>query len=272
MHDPRAEQPERFAHFFASFPRASARLLLLTYDGTLAPLQVNRDRATPYPGVRTALNQLLLAGRTRIVIVTGRAAQTVPPLLGLDEPVEVWGSHGAERLLPDGTYLPSLLTPGIHTGLAEGRAWLEGAGLSDHCEEKLGSVAFHWRGLSHDERTQLHQRVELAWGEVARRFGLQIRAFDGGLELRAAGFDKGGVVRTLLPEAGPGAAVAYLGDDLTDEDAFTALEDRGLTVLVRHELRPTVAHAWLQPPDELLVFLTRWHLAAAPTSWVAGGA
>lgn len=66
--------------------------------------------------------------------------------------------------------------------------------------------------------------------------------------------------------------MAYLGDDLSDEGAFIALEGRGLTVLVRHELRPTVTQAWLLPPDELLVFMTRWHLASAPTSWLAGGA
>ena len=54
------------------------------------------------------------------------------------------------------------------------------------------------------------------------------------------------------------APIAYLGDDRTDEDAFRALQGRGLTVLVRQELRPTSAELWLRPPDELMHFLNDW--------------
>jgi trehalose-6-phosphatase len=53
--------------------------------------------------------------------------------------------------------------------------------------------------------------------------------------------------------------VAYLGDDLTDEDAFRALKGKGLSVLVRKESRTTEADCWLKPPDELLDFLKKWH-------------
>ena len=52
--------------------------------------------------------------------------------------------------------------------------------------------------------------------------------------------------------------MAYLGDDLTDEDAFRAVATRGLGILVRQELRKTAAVAWLRPPEELLDFLHRW--------------
>jgi trehalose 6-phosphate phosphatase len=57
---------------------------------------------------------------------------------------------------------------------------------------------------------------------------------------------------------GPDTAVAYLGDDRTDEDAFMALRGRGLAVLVRPDLRATAAEVWIRPPDELLLFLQRW--------------
>jgi trehalose-6-phosphatase len=82
--------------------------------------------------------------------------------------------------------------------------------------------------------------------------------FDGGLEIRVAGPGKGDAVRVILKEAGPGAAVAYLGDDQTDEDAFRALKGNGLTALVRPQSRPTGADVWLQPPHELLQFLQEW--------------
>ena len=56
------------------------------------------------------------------------------------------------------------------------------------------------------------------------------------------------------------------GDDLTDEDAFQALPEGALGVLVREEWRPTEADAWLQPPEGLLDFLDRWLAAEADTA------
>ncbi|MGH9571319.1 MAG: hypothetical protein ACRD4F_16865, partial [Candidatus Angelobacter sp.] len=53
-------------------------------------------------------------------------------------------------------------------------------------------------------------------------------------------------------------AAAYLGDDLTDEDAFQAINGRGLSVLVRPAWRSTTAQAWLRPPGELIQFLNDW--------------
>jgi trehalose-phosphatase len=85
-----------------------------------------------------------------------------------------------------------------------------------------------------------------------------LHEFDGGLELRLPGITKGDVVRTVLDESHDEAVSAYLGDDTTDEDAFEAIAGRGLSVLVRPELRPTKAELWLKPPDELFSFLRRW--------------
>jgi len=70
--------------------------------------------------------------------------------------------------------------------------------------------------------------------------------------------DKRDAVRTILMEVGAGVPVAYLGDDATDEHAFRALGDRGLTVLVRPRQRRTAARVWLKPPEELLEFLSYW--------------
>jgi trehalose-phosphatase len=82
--------------------------------------------------------------------------------------------------------------------------------------------------------------------------------FDGGVELRVPGRDKGTVVNAVLDEIAGTVAAAYLGDDQTDEDAFRALGDRGLKVLVRPEMRASEADLWLEPPDELLNFLDQW--------------
>jgi trehalose-phosphatase len=263
MHVVRAEAEPRLSSFFATLPLARLSLLLLDYDGTLAPFTVERDLAAPYPGVCEALNRIVGTGHTRLVMVTGRAARSLPPLLGLDRPVEVWGSHGAERLRADGTYTPAFTPADARSGLSEAWNWLAQAGYAPQGERKPTALALHWRGLADDEAAALRARAEQAWSAIARRCGLLLRPFDGGVELRAAGFDKGRPVRTLLAEAGPGAAAAFLGDDLTDEHAFAAMRGHGLTALVRPEPRPTVAELWLRPPEELLAFLHRWHQAAS---------
>jgi trehalose-phosphatase len=61
-----------------------------------------------------------------------------------------------------------------------------------------------------------------------------------------------------LSEVSEDSVAAYLGDDVTDEDAFRAIKGRGLSVLVRPEHRETEADVWIRPPDELLEFIGRW--------------
>ena len=75
------------------------------------------------------------------------------------------------------------------------------------------------------------------------------------------GLDKGGAVREIISEAEAGAPVTYLGDDLTDEAAFRAVNEADgphLSVLMRRERRETAADVWLRPPAELRGFLGRW--------------
>jgi trehalose-phosphatase len=248
--------------FFHAVAAAARRALLLDYDGTLAPFRVERDQAVPYPGVRDALGAMIRAGHTRLVVISGRRASDVPALLGLERPPEIWGTHGWERLRADGAYQLDELGVPQARGLAEAAAWAEARLLGGHCERKPASVALHWRGLPPAAAAELRREAMGRWAPLAADAGLALHSFDGGIELRAPGRDKGFAVRTILEEIGEGAALAYLGDDLTDEDAFKALAGCGLGVLVRAEPRPTAATAWLRPPDELLAFLWRWHWTA----------
>lgn len=249
--------------FFAHLARAPRRLLMLDYDGTLAPFQVARDQAVPYPGVPAALNTMMAAGHSRIVIISGRAAADIPPLLALDGPVEIWGSHGAERLRPDGSYHAERLPRSVRDAFARAEEWAVEHHISERFERKPAAVALHWRGLTERARASLQADAEHHWQMLVDQSAAMLHQFDGGLELRAPGFDKDAVVRTLLAEEGEAAAAAFLGDDLTDEDGFVAIAERGLGVLVRAEPRSTYASVWLKPPQELLAFLERWNRAAA---------
>lgn len=244
--------------FFNELADAPGRLLMLDYDGTLAPFRSERDRAVPYEGVRERLRRLVTGSRTRLVIVSGRAIDDLTGLLDLDELPELWGCHGAEQYLPGRGKIAPELPAGVAEGLAAAIAWANSEQLIRYAERKPAGIAFHWRGLPGDIAENLRGKVTSYWTSRASGFGLNLHEFDGGLELRPRGIDKGGTVASALAKLPPGSAAAYLGDDITDEDAFNALEGRGLRVLVCNRARPTAADVHLIPPDELLAFLDRW--------------
>lgn len=244
--------------FWDRLSKAPASALLLDYDGTLAPFQTERDRAFPYAEVVPILNRIIASGRTRVVIISGRPVHELRVLLGSLSKLEVWGAHGLEHLLADGTYLQANIDPQLLSVLEEARRWAVTAGLEALLEIKAGGIAIHWRGLPEAEITRTQALAQQGWTALAQKPGLKLLLFDGGLELRAARPNKGDAVATTLKESHADSSIAFLGDDLTDEDAFGALEGRGLSVLVRPEYRATRATVWLQPPHELISFLEEW--------------
>ena len=262
MRQPKSVLSRLDEQFFEKLVRAKARVLMLDYDGTLAPFRVEPAKALPYAGVRQTLCDILLAGRTRLIIVSGRALNDLIPLLNMDPLPEIWASHGWERRTVKGCYLLCPVPETAKKGLTLAVRRVEEAGFGPQSEVKPASVALHWRGLSSAAAESLKEWCRVCWGSLVQLHGLKLRDFDGGMELRIAGRDKGTAVGTILAESLPSAVVAYLGDDLTDEDAFFALPTDGLGVLVRRELRPTAAKVWIRPPKELLAFLNRWKLAA----------
>jgi trehalose-phosphatase len=239
-------------------------VLLLDYDGTLAPLARDRRQALPYPRVRSALLTILTAPRaTQIGIVSGRSVADLRRLVRLERVVELWGSHGLERLTVDGCWVgpaPSrdakLFLDALATALAH-------KGLAPVVERKPYGLALHGRGAPQGLFEQARIEVRKRWLTGAAIAGLMPVEFDGGLELRPAGFHKGNVVEKVLEASGPGTAAAYLGDGRTDEDAFTAVSGRGLAVLVGSRPRPTRARAWLRPPEGVVEFLDEWGAACS---------
>jgi trehalose-phosphatase len=245
--------------FFEQAENAPARVLMLDYDGTLAPFQVLPELATPYFGVEALLNDIMAAERSRVVIVTGRPVGDLVPLLNLRRRPELWGAHGWERLLPDGRADNARPGPGARRQLREGaRRARRLACAGARVENKPASVAVHWRGTSSPAAAEIREAVPRLWGPLTTEGSVELQPFECGVELKARGRDKGYAVRAVLSETPGEAAVAYLGDDVADENAFSAVKPRGLAVLVCPELRETTADAWIRPPGGLLAFLRRW--------------
>lgn len=246
----------------ADLARQGRGVLMLDFDGTLAPFRQDPDTVEPWPGVTPLLDAMLAAGHSRIVIVTGRAVTEGFPWLGTAQPLEIWGSHGRERRLPDGSYQVMGISGDALEALVEADTWAgEIEARGGRCERKPGVLAVHWRGLAPAQSGAIRELLHERWRSRGLDAQLQLLDFDGGLELQAPGRHKGDVVDAILAEEPAGIPAAYLGDDRTDENAFMSLRGRGLTVLVRPEFRPTTADCWIRPPEELLEFLAGWHRA-----------
>ncbi|OGA46223.1 MAG: trehalose-phosphatase [Betaproteobacteria bacterium RIFCSPLOWO2_12_FULL_62_58] len=247
--------------FLERIPIVKERVLMLDYNGTLAPFQVRLERASPYPGVTEALRDLMDAGGTRVVIVSGRRAEDLVPLLALVKHPEIWGGHGWERLLPDGRLRVQEPSPAEMRVLEQAMQMAqELLRAGARVERKPGSIALHWRGLPALAVARIQERARASWSTLAQGDALDLLAFDGGIELRAKGCNKQHAIKAVLSETGPDSAIAYLGDDITDEDAFVAVKPRGVAVLVRPQFRETAADVWIRPPRELLAFVRHWRV------------
>jgi trehalose-phosphatase len=243
--------------FFNNLKETLAAVLMLDYDGTLAPFRVEREKAEPYPGIRERLEKLGADEKTRLVIISGRDLDILKKLLNLETFPELWGCHGAERYHPrDGYRL--ILPDNTGQGLKEIRAWADDSGMSAHLEIKPAGCAFHWRGLAGDLISEIKTKIINSWQHNLEKFGLTFHNFDGGIELRPANISKGTAVNEIIAGTDDESAIAYLGDDLTDEDAFKNLGEKALKVLVRDQPRPTAADIRITPPEELIEFLDRW--------------
>jgi trehalose 6-phosphate phosphatase len=254
-----ATSEQELQDFFVALGKASQRALLLDYDGTLAPFRANRRAALPYLGVAELLTSIMTEPtKTRLSLVTGRTASELKSMIPLSPAPEIWGSHGLERLKSDGSYeIPEIPPDAVKllTGIDQS---LKAEGFEPIVELKPGATAVHWRNLSKRLAGEVRERTMQIWEKVPKQPYVYLAEFDGGLEFRLRLRNKGDAVRQVLSELPEDAPVAYLGDDRTDEDAFLALKNRGLSVLVRNELRPTAADIWIQPPEGVLAFLTNW--------------
>lgn len=228
-------------------PVVDSPLFFIDYDGTLAPIVPDPDRAYPHPEAAELLEKL--DARYPLWIVTGRHIQALEALLGM--PLRAIGLHGAQegriggavrRLAPDDA-VEALhrLRQTVPTG--------DGVRL----EEKDTAFALHYRAA--DDEDEARARLE-AWANAVPDI---LEAIWGKkvMELRPKGMNKGTAVRKLAAEH-PAHTPVYLGDDVTDEDAFEALGGVEGAVTVKVGAGDTRASYRLGGPDEVIAYLKNY--------------
>ena len=228
--------------------------VFLDYDGTLTSIVSHPENAWLSESMRGTLRSL--AGRVPVAILSGRDLDDVRGRVHVDGIIYA-GSHGFDIAGAGGlrrelgaAYLPVL--DAAETELREMLDEITGAQL----ERKHFSVAAHYRNVNQNDAF----KVAVAVDAVAARHH-ELRRINGKKVyelLPDIDWDKGRAVLWLLEtldlERGSALPI-FIGDDRTDEDAFRALEKRGVGILVSEQPQATTASYWLKNPEDVECFL-----------------
>lgn len=208
------------------------------------------------PAVRETVAKL--ARRCTVAVISGRDLADVRKLVGVDGIVYA-GSHGFDIAGPEGSlagsserdeFLPMLAA--AESELRSGLSPIPGAQL----ERKKFSLAVHYRNVADGDLPAIEAVVAGAltrFPKLRDLPGKKVHDLQPSID-----WDKGKAllhVLRILKLDGPDVLPIYLGDDITDEDAFAVLRDRGIGIVVRDEPRGTVASLALENPDEVHRFL-----------------
>ncbi len=230
--------------------------VFLDYDGTLTPIVATPDMAKISPSMKEILKGV--ANTWPTVIVSGRGREDVAALVGLDN-LYFAGSHGFDIAGPQGTevrneigkeYLP-ILEESLEI-FNDRVAGIDGALI----EDKKFSIAVHYRLVDETRVPEMEQVVDevvAKYPQLKKAHGKKVFEVRPKLE-----WNKGKAVLWLLETLeldGPDVVPMFIGDDVTDEDAFAALEQRGVGILVSEEPRETKAHFSLAHTDQVGEFL-----------------
>jgi trehalose 6-phosphate phosphatase len=229
------------------------------FDGTLSDIVNDPDAARPVAGAAEALQRL--AEHCPVAVLSGRDLADVANRVGVPG---IWyaGSHGFELTAPDGTHHQNDAAAAAIPVLEQAAGVLReqlGSIAGVVVEHKRFGVAVHYRNAARDRVGEVAAAVRAA----GRRDGLRVTTGREVIELRPdIDWDKGKTLRWVidhLPASGSFTPV-YLGDDITDEDAFDAVHDDGVPILVRHSDdgdRATAALFALESPSAAAQFVGR---------------
>jgi trehalose 6-phosphate phosphatase len=227
--------------------------LFLDFDGTLVELAERPDSIRVPSDLRGLLERLANRIGGRIAIVSGRSIADLDRHSGPLE-IAVAGSHGLELRLPGRDSTGPPVSPALAAaGLEVARFARSNSGLL--VEEKPAGIALHYR-----QAPELADEVALFAARLAAATGLRLQQGKMVAELLPPGRDKGDAVRLLMKEPSfAGARPLFVGDDLTDEDAFEAAAELGGAGIL------------VGPPRETAA---RWRLdgVAAVAAWLAAAA
>ena len=248
---------EDFEHFAARIKNKKIAVFL-DYDGTLTPIVDDPDKAVMSDEMREVLAKI--AEHLPVAIISGRDRPDVQNLVGIKN-LYYAGSHGFDISGPDKKEINPDNVEDFLSDLDQAdkeiKAKIEGI-EGAWVERKKFSIAVHYRKVEEKKAEQVKKAVE----EVARAHQ-KLRQSGGKkiFELQPEmDWHKGKALMWLLDKLDldkHDVVPIYIGDDVTDEDAFRTLTSKGIGVVVMDPPRDTSADFRLKDPDEVRIFLNK---------------
>jgi trehalose 6-phosphate phosphatase len=238
-------------------------LLLTDYDGTLTPIVDRPEQAVLNNDTRKLLQKLVKNRRYTVGVISGRALSDLKSKIDLDGIIYA-GNHGLEIEGFGASFLEPIaeeMRPFfgmLNKALSATMRGIKGVFV----ENKGLTLSVHYRMVKGTEERKVHDAFEKitdplnVTGQIKVTHGKKV------YEIRPpVDWNKGKAVAWLVArlkdESGQAQAVPiYLGDDLTDEDAFKVINrDGGISIFVGDEDSKSVAKYLLKSPEEVAEFL-----------------
>lgn len=217
----------------------SSLALFLDIDGTLVPIAPTPAEVRPAPELPRLLARAAADLGNALAIVSGREITSIDQVTHGVVPYAA-GSHGAEYRLGLGQ---PVLRPGQQPDLSRLEAdVLDRFGRLPGLliEPKRAGLAVHYR-LAPDLGPRVRLELEALLRQRAQP-DLALLQGDHVIEVRSPAHNKGGAVRRIMNESPfRGRCPIFIGDDVTDEDGFMAVQELGGTAVIVGNRRPTLA-------------------------------
>lgn len=240
--------------------------IFLDYDGTLTNITTTPEKALMPRQTRTALRRLSELPKHKIAIVSGRSLKDVIKKIRLRNNIVYVGNHGFEIKGPKIKF-KSPVPLGYRKALEEIREKLNKAlarvkGV--FVEDKGFSLSLHYRLADKKDIQKIKTEFYSVLVPYEVRHNVIVATGKKIFEVRSsANWNKGKVVlwllarqKFLLKNKKTDILPVYIGDDVTDEDAFEALKNKGLTIRVG-KLKKSSARYYVRDVKEVVEFLER---------------
>lgn len=235
----------------------SRSIIFFDYDGTLSPIVSRPEDANLSELMRDTLGKL--SKKLQIAVLSGRELSDIKEKIRLPH-IFYGGSHGFEIEDPTGTIYEaesaSDFLPFLENAFTELNTLFSNyQGI--FIERKKYAIAIHYRSLKDSSQIQLIRNsldnLIIKYPKLQLTSGKKIFELKPSME-----WDKGKAVIFIMNQLfGNNADVypVYLGDDITDEDAFKAIKDRGIGILVGRHEQLTYADYHLIDTEQVLRFI-----------------
>ncbi len=236
-------------------------LLFLDYDGTLTPIAKTPEKAVISREAKDLLNRLSKKSYCLVAIISGRSLSDIKTVVGIED-ITYAGNHGLEiegpKIKFESQVSPRLksIIRHIYEDAVSKFSKIKGVLI----EDKGLTISVHYRLVDGKDIQEFLSIFNEITGPYIVRDKIKINSGKKVYEIKPpVQWDKGKVVLWLMARqqfvSGKNKILpVYIGDDVTDEDAFKVLKRKGLTIFVGNP-ESSAADYYLKDAQEVARFL-----------------